>query len=153
MSPIHNLARGVIIHKDYILLCWNPKFGTYLYLPGGHIEEGERAEDALIRELKEETTLDFKVSHLLGVFEHSYVPQKKESICHTHEYNFIFLATSTALSPPQLPPEPERDSVRFAWVAMKEIGKKKFYPEGIADILSTLLKNPQKNNYFFSKMR
>ncbi|UNM06429.1 MAG: hypothetical protein H6925_01605 [Holosporaceae bacterium] len=42
MSPIHNLAWAIIVQDAYILLCWNPKFGTYLYLPGGHIEEGEK---------------------------------------------------------------------------------------------------------------
>ncbi|ACO04312.1 MAG TPA: NUDIX hydrolase [Persephonella sp.] len=44
----------------------NPPLG--LAIPGGFVDVGERVEDALIREMKEETDLDVEIVRLLGVY-------------------------------------------------------------------------------------
>ena len=49
-------------NKKLILLCkrsHNPFKGKWC-IPGGHIENGEKAYNAVIREVKEETELDFE---------------------------------------------------------------------------------------------
>lgn len=153
-SRIHTLSRAIITQDDYFLLCKNPKASkTYLYLPGGHIEEGECAKSALKREMKEETSLNFSVGEFLGVFEYQFFPQDPHLVCHTHEYNFLFSARCEALAPPALPPEPERDSVQFVWVHVKDFSAHTIYPEGIQKILPNLHQSAKENDYFFSKMK
>ena len=45
-----------------------PLRGWWL-LPGGHVRFGETVEDAVVREVQEETNLKVRVSKLLGIFD------------------------------------------------------------------------------------
>jgi 8-oxo-dGTP diphosphatase len=69
-SPVTALPRaavsGAIFRGDEVLLTQRgqaPMLGAWS-LPGGHIEPGEKAADALLRELREETAIE---ARLLGV--------------------------------------------------------------------------------------
>ncbi len=71
-DKIHVLSRAVIIHDDKILLCKTLDLEiSFYFLPGGHIEHGESAENSLLRELKEETSADCKIKRFLGCLEYS----------------------------------------------------------------------------------
>ena len=56
-----------------------------LALPGGFVDVGECVEDALVREMKEETNLDVKITKLLGVFS----DPKRDPRFHTASAVFI----------------------------------------------------------------
>jgi len=66
-------AVGIIIKDDKILLMnrfrngegWTQ--GWYFVFPGGGVEEGETIEEAVIREIKEELSIDAKINKLLFV--------------------------------------------------------------------------------------
>nr|MCR5562448.1 NUDIX hydrolase [Desulfovibrio sp.] len=58
---IHEPGRGIVIIRRA-----NEPVG--FALPGGFIDEGEQAEAAAIREMKEETNLDVELTGLLGVY-------------------------------------------------------------------------------------
>jgi len=44
-----------------------PSYGKWVF-PGGYVDRGEGLEEAAIREVKEETGLDVRVTRLLGVY-------------------------------------------------------------------------------------
>ncbi len=84
-GEIETIARGVCAADGKILLC-KAKGGSSTYLPGGHIEFGETAAEALVREMKEESGLDVEVGKLLGVLENSFL-QHGEKHC---EINLVY---------------------------------------------------------------
>ena len=61
---------GLIVKNNKILLIKRaiPPFIGYWVLPGGHVEYGERVEEALVRELKEELGIGVKIKKLIGVY-------------------------------------------------------------------------------------
>ena len=56
----HFTASALIVKENKVLLVNHKKLGVWLY-PGGHIEENESPDEALIREVKEETGLDIEI--------------------------------------------------------------------------------------------
>jgi len=61
---------GILIKNGSILLIQrkhSPFQGTWA-LPGGFVEYGEKTENAMIREMSEETGLKIKICALLGVY-------------------------------------------------------------------------------------
>lgn len=56
----HFTASALIIENGKVLMLHHKKLGVWLY-PGGHIEKNETPEQALKREVKEETGLDIDI--------------------------------------------------------------------------------------------
>lgn len=56
----HFTASALIINDAKVLLVYHKKLDVWLY-PGGHIEENENPDEALVREVKEETGLEIEV--------------------------------------------------------------------------------------------
>ena len=63
-------ADGAIIKDGKILLIErkNEPFKGEWALPGGFVEYGEKVEDAVVREINEETGLDTKIIDIVGVY-------------------------------------------------------------------------------------
>ena len=61
---------GIIEKDNKILLIKrkNPPFKDSWAFPGGFVEYGETTENAVLREIYEETNLKTKIKHLLGVY-------------------------------------------------------------------------------------
>jgi len=61
---------GVLIKNKKILLIkrGNEPFKNKWALPGGFVEYGERVEEAIVREFKEETGINVRIKKFFGVF-------------------------------------------------------------------------------------
>ena len=61
---------GILFKDSEILLVKrkNPPYQGMWALPGGFVEYGEKTEDAVVREVKEETGVECAISNLLGVY-------------------------------------------------------------------------------------
>jgi nucleoside triphosphatase len=83
--PEATVGALVVNEKGEVLIVRSHKWGSKYTVPGGHIELGERAEDAIRREVKEETGLDAEPVELLIVQQAIY-PKG----FHKHEH-YIFM--------------------------------------------------------------
>lgn len=110
-ANIETIVRGVCVQDGRLLVC-QPKSGGRCYLPGGHIEFGETARAALVREMKEEMGVDAEAGVFLAAAENAFV-QNGEPHC---EINLIFTLSlpETALSNPQACEE----WIAFSWVPL-----------------------------------
>ena len=124
VSGIENIARGVCVADGKVLLC-KPRKGGYTYLPGGHIEFGEKGREALVREIREEMGLEAEAGELLGVEECQFEQHGKPHA----EINLIFRLTIPACLPSQdsCPPARE-DWIAFEWRDVADIGNANLLP-------------------------
>ncbi len=69
-NPIPTIDAIVHNEKNQVLFIKrkNDPFKNHLSLPGGFVNYGERIEDALRREVKEETSLNIEPLEILGVY-------------------------------------------------------------------------------------
>lgn len=58
-DPLRPAARAIVIHNNKVLIMkrTKPNGIKYMVTPGGRLEPGESAEDAVLREVTEETTV------------------------------------------------------------------------------------------------
>ena len=143
-DKIHVLARAVIIDQEHILLCKTTDLAhNFYFLPGGHIEHGESAENAVLRELVEEAGSDAEIVRFLGCLENSFEPGYS-SICHNHEYNFIFEARSEKLKIDIEIPKMEKH-IDLHWIEFSKLEEIDFRPAPLKKLLNIWLKQPSSN--------
>ncbi|MFA4931251.1 MAG: NUDIX hydrolase [Patescibacteria group bacterium] len=116
MNQIVQTAVKAIIQKEgkFLIIKQNFPSGIYWDLPGGRVHHGESPYDALIREVKEETTLDVKIERPLGIFW--FFRNDGVQIAAT---TFICLPQNSQVNLNQNPDEVE-DIVEFRWITKDE---------------------------------
>ena len=104
------IARGLLIRGSGVLVCRNVAKG-YCYLPGGHVEPGELAAEALAREFREETGLKVRVGPPTLIAEVVYPGG--------HEINAVFHVEHLAPLPDAIPSHEE--GIAFEWLALAAV--------------------------------
>ncbi len=114
---IEIIARGLLTHMGRVLLCQNRKHGYY-YLPGGHVEFGESARDALKREMIEECGQSVEVGPLLLTTEQVFQGPKRMH----HEINLVFhMEQLGGIATPPERVDSIEDAIAFAWVELAQL--------------------------------
>ena len=103
---------ALISHKGRIFLMKSHKWRGKYVIPGGHIELGERMQDALKREIKEETGLDIHSIEFIMFQEFVFDP----SFHRKAHFIFFDFACETDSSAVTLNDEAQE----FAWVTPQE---------------------------------
>lgn len=149
-NNIHVLSRAVIIDQDHILVCKTLDLPTAFYfLPGGHVEHGESVETSLLRELREESGAECRIKRFLGCLEYSFEPGHS-SICHNHEYNFIFEIESDTLKINNKIQQFE-PHLELMWMPLSKLVDIDFRAEPLRMLIPVWL-NASPNNLFTSVM-
>ncbi|HUX78294.1 MAG TPA: NUDIX domain-containing protein [Alphaproteobacteria bacterium] len=149
-NNIHVLSRAVIIDQNHILVCKTRDLPiSFYFLPGGHVEHGESAETAVLRELFEESGSQCTIKRFLGCLEYSFEPGHS-SICHNHEVNFFFEADSDDLKI-QNPIASREEHIELIWLPLREVGSIDFRPEPLKTLILQWL-DSNVNNAFRSVM-
>ena len=128
-------ARAIVIRDDELLIMHRDKFGTkYDTLPGGNIEVGESTEEAVRRELREETGLDVGSCRLVFI----------EDAGEPYGTQYVYLCDYIG-GEPQLAPESEEAAInklgknlyKPMWVSLAELSDRPFKSETLKQHILT----------------
>ena len=112
---MRNRASAFVLNGDYILLFHRFKNGhEYYAVPGGGVEPGETPEQAAVRELKEETSLDVTLGEKIGELEMD------------NNYQYFYTTTSWSGTPTLGGEDLEKQSpnnvYQLEWVPLEKLG-------------------------------
>lgn len=130
------VVAGYTFHKDKILLIHHKKLGLWLPV-GGHINENETPDDALLREIREETNLDVKILGNKGISLEGNVKKNLAVPFHANVHSVgnhdhcCFFYLCEALNPEKLKINNELDD--FRWVSRNEL-KSREIPADVRNI-------------------
>jgi 8-oxo-dGTP pyrophosphatase MutT (NUDIX family) len=133
-----------------VLLTWNNNLQTWIPV-GGHIEPGETPEQAVVREVKEETGFDFEF------LKNSYYEKDRVKVIspyrfqiekvphHNYHMNFVFIGKCTKYSNKQK----NDDNEELRWFSEKEIiNMRKKMLESVWKISLIAINSTQTHKYF-----
>ena len=125
----HLRARAVIFHDGHFLVV-RPKDGNYIFLIGGHVEEGESVPVALEREIAEEAGRKSEVNEYLGAIENAWMVDGVRQWEITHFFNVKIADIETR--PDIISAEEGFDLI---WVTPNEFEKLNLLPIPLRDFM------------------
>ena len=144
-------AAAIIVEDDYLLFAGNEK-DEYLYSIGGAVHIGETSEDAVKREVYEETGVKYDIDKLVFIHEnffkgYGYSLQNKEC----HEITLYYLMKSKGnrkLNSESYTHKGIKE--KMYWIPIKELYKyEKIYPIFLKEKINKL---PSNIEHIISKM-
>ena len=140
MTPINfrYITRAIILSNDYLLLC-KQKQGNYTFLPGGHIELGESATQALEREIQEEIGEFISIKNFSGAIENAW-----ENECELS----LFFEVNHQLTLNKVPKPASHDEMHleFLWADKNCLKEQNLLPKPLIEILKEPLDKPFWNS-------
>jgi 8-oxo-dGTP diphosphatase len=129
---------GIVIHDGKVLLVQRGRepLKGYWSVPGGAVETGERLEEALCREVLEETGLRVQPRFLAAVFERLMADATERT-----EFHYVlidYVCELDGASPDEVVAHAGDDAADLGWFELDEIETMKMTP-GTAEVISHAL--------------
>ncbi|MCL2593177.1 MAG: NUDIX domain-containing protein [Defluviitaleaceae bacterium] len=135
-------AAAVIIENSNVLVVGNEGV-DFFYSIGGGVHHGETAEEAVLREVFEETGVRYEIDRLLyiheNLFKENNVPSLKGLSC--HEICFYFLMKSRGSQELNSNSYTEDGKEFMKWIPIHELKNYTVYPAFFVDKLHNITKN------------
>jgi 8-oxo-dGTP diphosphatase len=132
MAQFHYLVRGILIIDGKILVA-KAKRANNTFLPGGHIETGEKAVDALGREFKEEFGEHITDAEFVGAIENIWPSINGDN----HEINLMFKVQIAGLQTNR-PIQSLEDHLEFIWLKTDELKQYHLKPEPTIKLIENM---------------
>lgn len=129
-------AAAIIIENDCVLLATNDKV-DYYYSVGGGVQMGEKAEDAVVREVFEETGVHYEIESLAVIHENFFIGSETLKDFNCHEIAFYFLMKPRGIQ--ELNSNSfTQDNIKegMVWIPIDDLDKHTVYPTFLKEYLS-----------------
>lgn len=125
-DPAHASVRGLIRRNGRMLLLKHlTSYGAEVWsIPGGRAQIGEDPRDALVREVKEETTLNVVVNETVGVYGLTWDDDAKGAVAIVFHCNLIGGTVDITNNPNE-----EEPVIDFDWINPSQIDGLPMHPD------------------------
>lgn len=120
-------AYGIIVNKGKILLVNVKSTGKYFF-PGGGVNLGEKLENGLIREIKEETGIDVTVEKFID-FKETFFYYDPHDL-YFQNYGFFYLCKALNQEIIINNPDKEDEASEAYWLNLKDLTQDEFQDPG-----------------------
>jgi 8-oxo-dGTP diphosphatase len=150
MSQVRLRVSALCIREGHVLLIEHKSFApedpqlpqSYWILPGGVVERGETLDEAVKREMMEETGLECQVGSLLFIKELLYPypgVQAQGTLHHSVSLGFFCTVTGGVMITGKDPEYPDDQQVilKVSWLPLAKLDQYDLYPPFLADYILT----------------
>lgn len=135
---------GLVLIKDNKLLCVKSKrFDGYVF-PGGHVELGELACEAALREGKEELNTEIEIKNLLCINENIYYQNNKP---YNEIVNYYLITVKNDLPTHSFVIEEMDKGIKkihqYEWLEIKKLKEYNLRPLGVANLIKNDIESNQ----------
>jgi ADP-ribose pyrophosphatase YjhB (NUDIX family) len=135
-------AAAIIIEDEYVLFARN-ELDPYYYSVGGGVHLGEKAEDAVKREVLEETGIDYEVDRLAFIHENFFKGTGTLDGLKCHEITLYFLMKSRGSKELNSNSYSQGVCEHMHWLPIDKLKEYTAYPSFFADKLLNMKDTPE----------
>lgn len=130
-------AAAIIIEDEHVLFASNEK-EEYYYSIGGGVHMGESAEEAVIREVYEETGVKYEIERLAFIHENFFIGDGSLEGKECHEIAFYFLMKSRGTRNLNSNSYTQGVKENMYWLPINKLEEYRAYPMFFRDKLNKL---------------